>query len=706
MAKGAPKAEARAISRPKLSIEHFSFMRGWCQGLDPKDLWMRYLPRFGEFDARRCRTFIKDLQTELGAVARRSGRPELAALLKRHSISVAVPPAEVVSDDSAGGSTPAGSAPLPPSPAKMPSLEEFSLQFDEDMYSEAELIELWEDARKELEAENSALPSPSDSTDQQPRTALPSTASDTRESRALLRRARLIERQLEMLEWLEHLACEAPQPSDEIRAWLDGVTCDRLEQVGIVTLQNLMDYVRIKGYRWYSKVPKIGEKGANVIVTWLGKQSATLGGLPVHALVPRTKLDTDDKMEASAMLIRAGGGGSPMTLAPLERLSVPSSLATAEPGAPGSNRASAASSKLQATNDFDAVQEWLALWAQGSHTWRAYRREAERFLLWSIFGRGKPLSGLNSLDCVAYRDFMASPGPEWCGPRNALRWSPEWRPFEGPLSPRSTETAMTILSSMCEWLSRRRYLDTNPFDGVPKAVRAPAMPSSRAFTRRQWQLVEEWLDALPSDPANNRLKLLLGFAYRSGLRESELAAAKVEWIRHEQLDDGTWSWSLMVLGKRNKWREVMLPESAVELIRESFVADGLGSDLTRLPPDTPIFARLPSLSGTSNAPRQPLTPGRIYEIIKGGFTRCANDIACIDAGAADRLRRASTHWLRHTYGSHAAESMPIQILQMQMGHESPTTTAIYTKAEKVLRQQAVRAAFDKAAKAKAPTEAE
>ena len=38
---------------------------------------------------------------------------------------------------------------------------------------------------------------------------------------------------------------------------------------------------------------------------------------------------------------------------------------------------------------------------------------------------------------------------------------------------------------------------------------------------------------------------------------------------------------------------------------------------------------------------------------------------------------ASTHWLRHTYGTHAVETMPIQILQMQMGHESPTTTAIY-----------------------------
>ena len=41
--------------------------------------------------------------------------------------------------------------------------------------------------------------------------------------------------------------------------------------------------------------------------------------------------------------------------------------------------------------------------------------------------------------------------------------------------------------------------------------------------------------------------------------------------------------------------------------------------------------------------------------------------------------------------------MPIVILQMQMAHESPTTTAIYAKAEKALRLQAVRDAFDQKA---------
>lgn len=676
MPKGAPKAESRNLHRPKLSIEHFAFMRGWCQGLDQRDLWNRYLDRLGEFDARRCRTFIKDLQVELGAIARRSGRPELSQLLKRHATGVVVPlgspspaPAAVAASDSA-------------SPAAPLTLEEFRQRFDEDMYSEAELIELWQEA---IAAEAPAG-------DQ---IALPSPAAPSGEERALQRRSRLIARQLDMLDWLEHLACEAPQPEDLTGSWLDEAVCERLAAVGVQTLGELVFYIRSKGYRWYAKVPKVGEKGAQLIVKWLGKQTATLGSLPMHALVPRSHLDDSDRAAAALALPGGTGPADAPCIAPLERLKVPASLATADPREPGANRAPVARCKLEATNDFEAVQEWLALRPSGSHTWRAYRREAERFLLWSVFGRRKPLSALSSLDCVAYRDFLASPGPEWCGPRNALRWSPTWRPFEGPLSPRSTETALTILGGMCEWLVRRHYLDTNPWDGVPKAVRAPSMPTSRALSRHQWGLVEEWLAALPVDPASDRLRLLLGFAYRSGLREAELAAAKVEWLRHEESDDGGWSWSMMVLGKRNKWREVMLPDSAIRLIQKAFESQGLGADLLACPPETPIFSALPSASSQPGVPRRPLTPGRIYEIIKDGFTRCANDVAARDPAAAARLRKASTHWLRHTYGTHGAETMPIPILQMQMGHESPTTTAIYAKAERKVRGQAVRAAFDR-----------
>ena len=47
------------------------------------------------------------------------------------------------------------------------------------------------------------------------------------------------------------------------------------------------------------------------------------------------------------------------------------------------------------------MQAWLRLRLAGSHTWRAYRKEAERFLLWAVMERRRALSSLDGDDCVA-----------------------------------------------------------------------------------------------------------------------------------------------------------------------------------------------------------------------------------------------------------------------------------------------------------------
>ena len=53
-----------------------------------------------------------------------------------------------------------------------------------------------------------------------------------------------------------------------------------------------------------------------------------------------------------------------------------------------------------------------------------------------------------------------------------------------------------------------------------------------------------------------------------------------------------------------------------------------------------------------------------------------------DHKAAARLRQASTHWLRHTHGAHAvARGVPIEVLQVNLGHASINTTTIYTTSE-------------------------
>ena len=57
----------------------------------------------------------------------------------------------------------------------------------------------------------------------------------------------------------------------------------------------------------------------------------------------------------------------------------------------------------------------------------------------------------------------------------------------------------------------------------------------------------------------------------------------------------------------------------------------------------------------------------------------------VEAGRSDdakKLEAASTHWLRHTCGSHAVEQgVPLNVVQQNFGHASLNTTTIYTTQE-------------------------
>jgi site-specific recombinase XerD len=598
-----------------------AFVRSWAEGLDLVAAWDRYLYVDGQGDGRRARGELQRLLDELRSLARAHGRPDLAALLRRDPEAI------------------------PDKGAKVPTLDEFAAQQPADYYTEAELIALYQEQYGQADSRSAAR-----------------------------RRQRLRERLVQAVQWLTNIGVREPAPGDPVAAWLDERVATRLAVVGIRTLEELVFWIRTKGFNWHRGIPKVGPEGAVRIVRWLREHESTLGALPSRALVPLSQVDT----AALTPPPRIG-------IVPLERFRPPSE----RDGSRGINRAPTERCKVAAANDYEAIQAWMRLRVQGTHTWRAYRKEAERFLLWAVMERRKALSSLDGDDCVAYRDFLAAPGSEWVGPRNAQRWSEAWRPFEGGLSVRSQVTAMTIVRSLCEWLVRRHYLDSNPWDDVPARPDAPSMPQLRALSQKQWELIQGWLAeelALAPSPALHRLRFILDFAYLTGMRLAELAAAKLGWLRHEQLDDGEWAWSIMVLGKRNKWREVPLPDPAVEALQASLVMRNLDPDPLANDPGTPLIWKL-SAEG-------PVSTARIYDILVAAFERCASHIWGRDRRAAEWIREASTHWLRHTYGSHsAARGVPQDVLQANLGHESLATTSIYVRAEKARRHKAVQEAF-------------
>ncbi|MCX7896845.1 MAG: tyrosine-type recombinase/integrase, partial [Rhodocyclaceae bacterium] len=269
----------------------------------------------------------------------------------------------------------------------------------------------------------------------------------------------------------------------------------------------------------------------------------------------------------------------------------------------------------------------------------------------------------------------------WIGPRNTPRFSPNWRPFDGPLSPASVRQALTILSSLFEWLVRVQYCAFNPWDAVGKKL-APRedMPEeielARVFSGAQWEYVCERLAHLPENAHVHRLRFVLPFAYATGLRLSELVDAKIGRLYTMPLRNSLGvRWMLKVLGKGGKWRAVPIPDSVLDALREYLAYRGLAADPLANPPETPLIATLDGFSGVSAS--------SLYKMLRSFFQEAASSLR--EAGRledAKHLARASVHWIRHTRGSHLGnDGVPVNLIQKLLGHASLATTSIYTESD-------------------------
>lgn len=617
----------------KLAPSDFRFLSAWVQGVDVREAWSRYCAHRGSVDLRRIRTAVRTMLDQLAAVARRHGDEATAALLRRD-------PGRIHA--TAGRAAQAG-----------PTLDAFAAKLpDADFYSEAELVQLWEQRFGRARDNPAAV--------------------------AARRRARLVARQIDALRRLEQVAVSAPVPGDALRAWLDATLAERLERVGLVRLEELIAFINRHGYRWYRRVPRIGEEGAQRLARWLGEHEASLGVLRQHAVVPIARLQRAELTPPPAFGV-----------VPIERLSLPEALS----GREGSNRAPVTRCKIAARNDHEAVQAWIDLRRPvgdtgNANTWRAYRKEAERFLLWALLERRKPLSSIDGADCMEYRRFLAQPGPMWIGPKSAQRWSEHWRPFEGPLAPRSRRAAEVIVMSMCAWLTRVRYLDSNPWDMLPRSSRALPPGELRSLSDRQWERVEAWLDTQPPTPATLRLQLMFHLALATGMREAEMAAARAGWLRLDLDEEGMPAWNLRVTGKGGRQRDVPLTRRLVQHLIDHFRRQGLLSTpqpqpnaLFDLDPATPLLSALAD-------PMRPMAPARVYELMKAALRRCADDTQPDDALAAERIRRASPHWMRHTHGRKFVEAGGDRgVLRQNLGHASDATTAIYDRSSEARRRR-------------------
>jgi integrase len=126
---------------------------------------------------------------------------------------------------------------------------------------------------------------------------------------------------------------------------------------------------------------------------------------------------------------------------------------------------------------------------------------------------------------------------------------------------------------------------------------------------------------------------------------------------------------MQVRGKGSKNRIAVVPGQALHALQDYLAVRGLGS-IQEAPPGAPLLA-------SSLDPMEPIGYQALYEHVKGWLVK-AVQASSLPANERERLARAMTHWLRHTFGTRAiARQVPLDVIQAQMGHVSiQTTTAI------------------------------
>ncbi|MDR5763076.1 hypothetical protein [Caballeronia sp. LZ035] len=244
-------------------------------------------------------------------------------------------------------------------------------------------------------------------------------------------------------------------------------------------------------------MPRIGALRARTIVAWLRRHEATLGvkvAADVHtaSLVPTGVAGA----EGGDSVIVIGGDPAEPRLAPFEHLAVTAELSGGNVDNRGLNRATSFAF-IRAEHDLAAVHAYLHRYRDRPTTLRAYTRELERLILWSVVVRQRALSSLTVEDCEAYKDFLKAPLASFTGPKRP-RTSGRWRPFSPDgLSADSQAYAVRVLRAAFAWLVEVRYLAGNPWSAVhePATVtRESAVQVQRALPAKLWAQVRAALD--------------------------------------------------------------------------------------------------------------------------------------------------------------------------------------------------------------------
>lgn len=379
-------------------------------------------------------------------------------------------------------------------------------------------------------------------------------------------------------------------------------------------------------------------------------------------------------------------------VAPIDQTLIPAHLT----GQDGRNR-SYARSQVAADDDRSAVLAWLARYADTPTTLASYRKETERLLLWCVHQHGMAMSSLTHEDLLMYERFLADPQP-------AERWvmtvrqrpgrdSPYWRPFAGPLSNASQRHALSIINAMFSWLVEAGYLAGNPLSLGRRKRRVGPRQTNRFLPQEHWNEVKTTIQSMPIETGREqahaaRCRWLFSLLYVGGLRVSEVTSGSMGGFYSQRDRAGVERWWLEVTGKGNKSR--IVPATA-ELMAE-LMAYRKANGLSALPASGENRPLVLPIIGKE----KPLARSAVHEVVKGIMRATAVRLRARGSeweAAAMQIEAASTHWLRHTAGTHMTDAgLDVKAVRDNFGHATISTTSIYVHSEDDARHDATQAA--------------
>ena len=345
---------------------------------------------------------------------------------------------------------------------------------------------------------------------------------------------------------------------------------------------------------------------------------------------------------------------------------------------------------IKVETDVEAIRMWIEL-QQSDDTKKAYTKETDRLLLWCYHIARKPLSSLFRSDFLEYEAFMLNPPADWCGPRRK-RTNPEWRPFVGPLSPKSAKQALIIIKALLSFLSENCYLVANPLTGKLKKTTDDS-PGRTAFLPEEWDAIVSAADDIPdgmldSDtPEAEKLRMqyergrwLVRLMIGTGLRISEIANHCMGSFQESQNSAGEVVWRFYVVGKGQKKDWIPVSSRLLKALRRYRAYLGL----TALPSPSDSRPLIPNVRNGKH-----ITARRLHQILSEIFEKAATKIEAAHPHRAEKLRNASPHVIRHTSITEVGKHADIRTQQAFARHEDYRTTQIYNHTSSDLIHEAV-----------------